>query len=75
MKKFASAVTAVLLVALLTVSCFATAFATTTVDTTQKGSIILTKYDSEDEGTRQPVSGAEFSAYRILDCNGCMGVT
>ncbi|MGN1202714.1 MAG: SpaH/EbpB family LPXTG-anchored major pilin, partial [Eubacterium sp.] len=70
MKKFASAATAVLLVALLTVSCFVTAFAATEVDTAQKGSIKLTKYDSEDVDNREPVSGAEFSVYRILDFDG-----
>ena len=41
MKKFASAATAILLVALMAMSCMVTVFAATAVDTSQKGSISM----------------------------------
>ena len=67
MKKFASAATAILLVALMAMSCMVTVFAATAVDTSQNGSISLTKYDNV---TGTPVADAVFSAYRILDFDG-----
>lgn len=75
MKKLVSTASAILLSVIMVLSCMVTVSAATDVDTTKKGSIKLTKYDSatvqKDENDKvtsgTPVQGATFSAYRILD--------
>lgn len=75
MKKLVSTAAAILLSVIMVLSCMVTVSAETTVNTNQKGSITLKKYDSatvqKDENDKvtsgTPVQGATFSAYRILD--------
>lgn len=75
MKKLVSTASAILLSVIMVLSCMVTVSAETTVNTNQKGSITLKKYDSatvqKDENDKvtsgTPVQGATFSAYRILD--------
>lgn len=78
MKKLVSKMMVMFLVGLMTMGCAVTAFADTSVDTSKKGSISLTKYDistveQDGEGnitSGESVAGATFSAYRILDFDG-----
>ena len=75
MKKLVSTASAILLSVIMVLSCMVTVSAETTVNTNQKGSITLKKYDSatvqKDENDKvtsgTPVQGATFSVYRILD--------
>lgn len=78
MKKLVSTASAILLSVIMVLSCMVTVSAATEVNTNQKGSITLTKYDSATVTTDEndkvtsgtPVQGATFSAYRILDFDG-----
>lgn len=78
MKKFASILTAAMLLAsMLVCSVPAGAATSTSIDATQKGSVTLHKYDSSKHTSGEngvtggsPVEGAGFSFYEILSYDG-----
>lgn len=77
MKKFASMATSLMLAAMMIVSSVSTAFAVTYEQTDAPkvgtdGVINITKTDTTD--AKNPVKGAEFTAYKVLDFDGTYSV-